>query len=151
MANQYKDFRTADTLTTMSPYITYSDPDTSPPSPQKLIRDELDPGFSEEWGEDVNRLRAGRGVYICRIQSKNYSVWSAHYSVDKEKSAPVSPVCYHCVWLVWLLVTASPGWKQRILERQRERERETAFLSRSIRDTSFTLYCYIILHVSARS
>ena len=73
MANKYKDFRTADTLTTMSPYITYSGPDTSPPPPrQKLIRDELDPSFTEgEVRTLIDIFRAARGcLYLQNTKQK---------------------------------------------------------------------------------
>ena len=69
-----------------------------------------------------------------------------HYRADKEKSAPVSPVCYHCVWLVW--PASQPRLETKDLgETERERERDS--FSEPL-NTSFTLYCYTIIHVSAR-
>ena len=47
-----------------------------------------------------------------------------HDRADKERSAPVSPVCYHCVWLVWPVEPAQVGNKGSWRDRERERERQ---------------------------
>ena len=143
MANKYKDLKTADTLTTMSPYIT-----SQWTRHQTSSSLEINPRWT--WPPVSLRARRGRNVERKILKSLIFAEYKAKiilsgallYWADKERSAPVSPVCYHSVWLVWPVEPAQVGNKGSWRDREREGERETAFLSGSTGDTSFTLYCY---------
>ena len=92
----------------------------------------------------IDIFRVSRKVCVCRIQSKNYSVWSASLeSRQREECASLPSLLSLC--LACLASGASPGWKQRILERQRERERQLFWAAQ---EEILVLHWTVILHVT---
>ena len=155
MTNKYKDFKTADTLTTMSPYITHSifqTPDPPPPPGQKWIRDELDPSFSLWcWGLDVNRYlwrRLETGDSLCSQNTKQKLFCLERFTTEQTKrGVRQSPQSAITVFGLSGQQYSQPRLETKDLgetERDRERERERQlFWAAQYENTSFTLNCYI--------